>query len=173
MNKFFYSNKCSDCQGLWNAIENKGLVNLFTPICLDSMTVEEIKSMKLKVVPTIISFQNNNLTMHQGKQKCIKILNEMTENNKTKDIKILNKNDNKSDNKYYEHDNSLEYCEQEMEGIGDYYSYNTENTDNITYQPKNYVKVGEEVENYITAPLVGTSNGKYNPNIQPIMKKQN
>lgn len=183
MNKFFYSNKCNDCRDLWKNIENMRITHMFTPICLDGMSVQEINSLKLRVVPTIISINDGNATISEGKQKCNLMINKIASNqptnnqptnnqpsnNQMSDTRGVNKKDApeyKYENKYYEHDPELEYCEQEMDGFGDCYSYNTDNN----YMPKNYVKVGEEEENYITAPLTknkeNESNAlKYNPTI--------
>jgi hypothetical protein len=194
MNKFFYSNKCIDCQLLWRVITDKNLNNIFTPISLDGMTVNEIKSLKLKIVPTIISLDGNKLSVHEGKQKCKSIIDQLIRKNlgpanfgsanmgtgnianvnnigtanmgnANNQVQPVNETKEKPEynyeTKYYEHDNSLEYCEQEIDGIGDCYSYNDDN-----YQPRNYVKVGEEEKNI--TPLSGSKikdNLKYTPNI--------
>jgi hypothetical protein len=153
--RLFYTNRCNECKNIIQVINNEGILNMFTMVCLDEMTANQIANIKIKKLPSIvISYPNGKPNIYEGPNECSVWLNNFTLNrrkNLANQIQQNMKLIQKANMEYRQKDNILEYIGSEMEGTSDDYACII--IDSNIPQPKNCVMIGNE-SNHIVTPQV-------------------
>lgn len=129
-----------------------GINQMFTMICIDEFSSNQIASLQLRKVPAIvISQQNRKPEIYEGAMECSKWLKMFTYNWKmTQKQRVTNqiKMNQKARYEAVRRGGAIEFIEAEMDGIGDDYAYVA--TD--LCQPKSFAVVGSEETNNIATP---------------------
>jgi len=167
----FYSDHCETCKSLRTYMNNHKLINIFNCKNVDNMNIEELQSLGLQHVPTILiihTMPNGGVKqgLYEGKDACIWIENMVmsrkknlmmqTENTR----KLIELNNMKKNIK----DGILDNCVMENNGISDEYAFFS-NDINLDMkldmsQPKSFLPYGKDNEyRILTIPQDSTQKG--------------
>ena len=151
--RIYYSKKCKECMNLWQVICNEGIAKMFTLVCIDTMSSNEILQLSIKKVPSIVvSDDNQKLSVFEGPNMCSGWLTSFTlsrRQNLANTVNEQRKMIQKTHSIARDQNNGpLDYSEAEMDGTTDLYSY----TNSDIAQPKNFVPIGMEHAFQIKTP---------------------
>lgn len=156
--RIYYSKKCKECMNLWQVICNEGIAKMFTLVCIDTMSSDEILRLSIKKVPSIVVSDNNQKpSVYEGPIMCSGWLTSFTMSRRQNIANIVN-NQRKMIQKTHtalreQNNGPLDYSEAEMDGSTDLYSY----TNSDIAQPKNFVPIGMENAFQIKTPELNES----------------
>ena len=152
MGYIFYSKMSKSCQDLITYMENQGIINMFEPKCIDTMSDNEIVKLGLSDVPTIVIITQQNGQQKRGiyeKIEAFKWVESLVVNRRANMMKYAENNRRlvqQSEMKKRIKEGLYEYCQGEAQGISDSYSYWKDDLskDINDAQPKIFLPYGKD-----------------------------
>lgn len=157
----FYSQKSKSCLDLITYMENQGIINMFEPKCIDTMSDSEIVKLGLTAVPTIVIVTQQNGKQQKGvyeKIEAFKWVESIVMNRRQHMTQYAENNRrliHQSEVKKRIKEGLYEYCQGEAQGISDSYSYWKDDVshDINEAQPKIFLPYGKDAQyNIMTIP---------------------
>jgi hypothetical protein len=156
--RLFYANSDKESMNIYNIIMQNGMTRLFQMTDVTELTLEQLQSLHMKAVPTIvISSPTSRPEVYDGPKHCSLFLNNLIMNRRTLQnqetetrMKMIQKAQRDARLKT---EGPSEYSEAEMAGMSDTYAYMQ--TDMA--QPKSCVLVGQEDATAVITPQLNES----------------